>query len=245
MLVEAMASLSAASQPQGAILVDELVREIHARIMSGEFPVGSWLRQEALAADFKVSRTPVREALRQLQSAELLQLFPHRGALVRGPRAKEVLDAYVVCANLEGLAAEIAAARLSPTDLDTLVAAEREFERSASEVMQRYAARPSEPVESHEWLRANDQFHGVVHQGADNERLVRVATDLRRTFPRHLTSRPLMEDPFLVKEDLAEHRRIREALERRDPEASRRAMTDHVLRAGKLVAAWFERQERT
>lgn len=56
--------------------------------MTGEFAVGTWLRQETLAEIFGVSRTPVREALRQVQANGLVEVFPNRGALVRGPSSQ-------------------------------------------------------------------------------------------------------------------------------------------------------------
>jgi DNA-binding GntR family transcriptional regulator len=98
-------------------LVDRLAGAIQTRVLSGDVPVGTRLRQEALAEEFGVSRTPVREALRKLQSTGLVELLPNRGAVVRGPSAREIREAYEVRAELEGLAAELAAGRISDADL--------------------------------------------------------------------------------------------------------------------------------
>lgn len=76
-----------------AALVDELAAEIQSRVLSGAIPTGARLRQESLAAEFGVSRTPVREALRKLQASGLVEVLPRRGALVRGPSAREVREA--------------------------------------------------------------------------------------------------------------------------------------------------------
>ena len=92
-------------------LVDELAATIQARVLNGEIPTGTRLRQESLAAEFGVSRTPVREALRKLQANGIVEVQPHRGALVRRPSAREVREAYEVRAELEGLAASLAASR--------------------------------------------------------------------------------------------------------------------------------------
>jgi DNA-binding GntR family transcriptional regulator len=115
-----------------AQLVDHIVREIRDRVFVGTLPVGTWLRQEAIAAEFAVSRTPVREALRELQARGIVSLLPNRGALVRGPTLKEIREAYAVRAELEGLAARLAASRVSAADLDRLRQAEALFEGAAA-----------------------------------------------------------------------------------------------------------------
>src|SRR5205823_5718565 len=104
---------------------DRLAATIQARVLSGEFASGSRLRQESLASEFGVSRTPVREALRKLQAAGIVQLEPRRGARVRGPSAREVREAYEVRAELEGLAAMLADLHQSfPRDLTWIVLGE-------------------------------------------------------------------------------------------------------------------------
>src|SRR5436305_3604945 len=97
-------------------LVDKLAATLQARVLSGEIPTGSRLRQETLAAEFGVSRTPVREALRKLQSSGVVVVEPNRGAIVHGPTAREVREAYAVRAELEGFAAEHAVAHIGDAE---------------------------------------------------------------------------------------------------------------------------------
>src|SRR5919201_57763 len=66
------------------VLVDELAQEIQGRVMAGTIPIGSWLRQEPLAAEFGVSRTPVREALRKLEASGVVDSCRPAGAATRG-----------------------------------------------------------------------------------------------------------------------------------------------------------------
>ena len=66
-------------ETESSPLVDRLAGAIQTQVLSGEVPIGTRLRQEALAEEFGVSRTPVREALRQLQSTGLVELLPNRG----------------------------------------------------------------------------------------------------------------------------------------------------------------------
>src|SRR3954471_3018361 len=113
---------------EDAALVDRLPAAIHGRGRSGEFASGSRLRQESLASEFGVSRTPVREALRKLQASGIVQVEPNRGATVRAPGAREVREAYEVRAELEGLAAALASARCRDEDLRRLRDAQDLFE---------------------------------------------------------------------------------------------------------------------
>src|SRR6059058_6109007 len=105
-------------------------------MLSGELVSGTRLRQEALADEFGVSRTPIREALRKLQAGGLIELQPNRGALVRGPSAREIRDAYEVRAELEGLAAELAAQRIQQVQLDGLHEAQSEFRETLARMLQ-------------------------------------------------------------------------------------------------------------
>ena len=67
----------------GSGLVDRLAAAIQSRVLSGDLPSGARLRQETLASQFGVSRTPVREALRKLQSSGVVTVEPNRGAIVK------------------------------------------------------------------------------------------------------------------------------------------------------------------
>lgn len=224
-------------------LVDELAHTIQAKIMAGEFAIGSWLRQEPLAAEFGVSRTPIREALRKLQASGTVELMPHRGALIRGPTVREIREGYLVRAELEGLAAELAAGWIRDDQLDRLREAEELFRRSVEAfVSRRRSEGHSIAAAEAEWPRANDLFHEVVQDASGNARLRQTIRDLHRSFPRNLTWAALTEDSRLLAENVDQHRRIFEAIERRDAAEARRTMTEHVRRAGELVAVWFERR---
>jgi len=231
-----------AKTEQDAALVDRLAATIQARVLSGEFASGSRLRQESLATEFGVSRTPVREALRKLQAAGIVQLEPRRGARVRGPSAREVREAYEVRAELEGLAAALAATRIRDEDLRRLRAAQAMFEDS-SERLRAWKEKDEEmpPAEAHdEWISGNDVFHLVILEAAGNQRLAATLADLHQSFPRDLTWIVLRESSHLLEENVAQHAAVLEAIEGRDPKAARRRMVDHVLHAGDLVVRRFE-----
>jgi DNA-binding GntR family transcriptional regulator len=223
--------MDTAVDPSSA-LVDETAAAIRARIMSGEIPIGAQLRQAELAKTLGVSRTPVREALRQLQAGGLIEVVPNRGAVVRVPAPWEVREAYEVRAELEGLACVRAVDRISRDVLDEL--------RDTNELLRPGTAPPS--PSSH---AANDRFHTLIHQVAGNERLGRVIRELNEAFPRNVSALVLQDNPRHRQDNFAEHERILAALSAEDAETARREMRAHVLSAGEQLARWYERRSAT
>jgi len=224
----------------GTSMVDELAAKISAAIMGGEFAVGTWLRQEALAELFGVSRQPIREALRQVQANGLVQVFPHRGALVRGPSPREIREAYLVRAELEGLAAELATEHRTPEALERLREAEEAFRRTAALALEITSG--DRVRGDYGWGHANDLFHQAVLDAAGVPLLLRTIEALHRVVPRNLTwsairTRRLLED------NVHQHEAIRAAIERGDAAGARAAMTAHIKRSGELIAEWFELQQ--
>jgi DNA-binding GntR family transcriptional regulator len=224
-------------------LVDRLAAAIQSRILSGEIPSDSRLRQATLAAEFGVSRTPVREALRKLQSAGVVVLEPRRGAVVRGTTPREVREAYLVRAELEGLAAELATPHITDDELARLHEAQALFRHSIeSELEARRAGEEAAPWSSEsEWERANNLFHEVIQLAAGNRQLLAAIAHLHRSFPRHLTWAALSKSAHLLGENVEQHNRILAAIELRDAGDARRQMVEHVHSAGELVAVLLER----
>lgn len=231
-----MAGADRAETTDGHALVDEIAAKIRGRIMSGDIPIGAQLRQAELASDFGVSRTPVREALRQLQTGGLIEVLPNRGAVVRVPSPWEVREAYEVRAELEALAAMRAVDRISRADIARLRQANQEmYDRSRGE-------NPDSAMNSrHE----NDVFHNTIAQVAANSRLARTIDEINETFPRNVSAQLLIGDERHREENYQEHVRIIEAIERGDTETARAEMREHVLKAGEQLARWYERRSST
>ena len=225
-------------------LVDHIAATLQSRVLRGEIAGGTRLRQEGIAAEFGVSRTPVREALRKLQAGGVVELTPHRGAVVRDPNTRDIREAYAVRAELEGYAAELAAQRIRDAQLQVLRDSVALFRSSMGSLIERRrdGAGSSSGADVEEWTRANDAFHQGVLDAAGNARLRTLLTELHLSFPRNLTGIVLSESSALIQENVEQHAAVLDAIERRDPLAARRLMAEHVRRAGELVTFRFEQQ---
>lgn len=226
-----------------------LANQIAAAVRSGEYPPGARLRQESLADRFKVSRTPIREALRILEAKGVVELIPNRGAVVRMPAPREIREAYQVRAELEGLAAELAAEWISEDQIERLATAEARFRAAvealspagpsgarAAAKMPTRSARMRQPT----WVEANEEFHDLIVEAAGNRRLRSVLADLHEGFLRPVMLATTSIDGRWMRENVAQHEAIHSAIVRHDAAEARRQMTHHVKRSGELMVRWLE-----
>jgi DNA-binding GntR family transcriptional regulator len=221
-------------------LVDEIAAAIRKRIMSGQIPIGAQMRQAELATELGVSRTPVREALRQLHTSGLIEVVPNRGAIVRVPSPWEVRDAYEVRAELEGLACERAVSRINDAELDELRAANRSMRDEVAK------AKATGPVDAEPpTVEYNDAFHTLIHRVADNEWLTREINEINHAFPRNVSWLVLTGNKRQREENVAEHDRIVDALAAGDAQTARTEMQAHVKNAGEQLARWYEDRSAT
>ncbi len=237
--------------PPGSTPLNELIEgtaeAIRDGIATGHYPVGARLRQHALAEEFGVSRTPIREALRKLQAEGVVVIEPRRGAVVRRPLPREIREAYAVRAELEGLAAQQAADWISDDAVRDLVAAERQFDSIVGEAL--HVRERGIEIDlrrlTMSWIDANDWFHEIIQRAASNEQLRRTILFLHRSIPRGLTGAALSSNLRLLQMNASEHTAIREAIENRESDRARALMQAHILRSGEIAASTYERQEAT
>jgi DNA-binding GntR family transcriptional regulator len=230
------------AQDTEVALAERVAGELQARVERGELALGSWLRQDRLAKEFEVSRMPIRQALQMLSARGIVELIPNRGARIRLPSLREIREAYFLRAELEGIAAELAADLATQAQLDRLRDAERLFEDAVAESA---AAAPSASGDAggqRSWQAANDLFHEVLQEASCNRLLRETIGSLHRHFPRNLTWGTL-GDLRLLQENVGQHREIRAAVERRDGPEARRLMVAHIKRSGELVASRAQSDE--
>jgi DNA-binding GntR family transcriptional regulator len=208
--------MSAALQLRRTESLTTLVRrELERMIEAGELKAGDRLNENALAQRIGVSRGPIREACRGLEQVGLVTVVVNRGVFVRELSDKEAAELYDIRARLMGLAGHTLAPRITPAE----VAALREM-----------VARMAEAVAADDLNRyypINLRFHSVIMDYAGNERLSGLYASIEREM--HLFRRKTLDMPGRMVVSNAEHARIVDALESRDPERSEREMMEHIL----------------
>ena len=196
---------------------------IRAAILDGRLEPGQRLKEEELARELGISRTPVREALLVLQTEGLVEGAPNRGAAVRAYDDADLDDLYQLRAVLEGFAARLAAARISAEQVERLRAS-----------CERFAAlRAAEDVD--ELVAENLVFHDTILEAAGSERLtalVRGVVQLPlvyRSYHWYSPEQRLISDHY--------HRQLAAALAGRDAERAEMVMKEHVLEARDFLIA--------
>ena len=195
-------------------MATSVYEELREAILTGQFTPGQMLSENALAAEFGRSRTPVREALHRLEIEMLVERVP-RGVRVRTSSPQEILDIYEVRITLEGAAAKAAAERATEFDRAQLRAAQRAMLELADEPAAKAAV--------------NRRFHEAIWTASHNPTLV----DLLHRLNVHLIRYPSTTLTYRDRWDavLREHEELLRAIEARDGEAARRIAEHHMFGA--------------
>jgi DNA-binding GntR family transcriptional regulator len=193
---------------------EELRLQLADEIVRGALRPGAPLDETDIARRFKVSRTPVREALRQLVASGLVEARAHRGAVVARPSIERLTGMFEAMAELEALCAGLAAERMTPVERHQLEAVHEEL---------RLLSYAGNPDRFHE---VNERFHNTIYAGSQNAYIAEMtlATRVRVQPFRRAQFRNLGR---LAKSQV-EHDRVVVAILRGDKAGAAAAMRDHI-----------------
>ena len=226
--------------PDAGTKADEIALLLEDDIVAGRIAPGSVLRQEQLSERFGVSRTPIREALRRLAALGLVSFVPNRGVRVRTLSREELREAFLVRAELESLATELATPRMTPDDLARLDEAESRFGTLTLELRAKARAGVEDNPLAIEWMKANYAFHDVIYQAAGSPYVERLAKSARRTFVGQITWVARAELDELYARNDEQHRAIREAIAAGSASGARVLAREHVLHSWRLLEGILE-----
>jgi GntR family transcriptional regulator, trigonelline degradation regulator len=197
----------------------EQVREVLRRaIVEQHLPPGHRLIERELIEQTGVSRTTVREVLRELAAEGLVTTVPQKGAVVAVPSAEEAAELYEVRGALEGLAARRFVAHATAEQVEELAAALAELEHITAE-----------GGDIRAMLRAKDRFYDVLLRGAGNHAVHAILAGLKARVGLLRTSS--LSQPGRPERSVAEIRAIVDAVRARDADAAADACAEHVERA--------------
>lgn len=224
-----MSSMSDAApeKPVDQPLGDFVYRQVKRRILDGAFRSGERIREADITDELDVSRTPVREAFRRLQSEGLLRVEPQRGVVVAELDRQEVAELYAMRQFMEGFAARCAAQHATDSEIQAM----------------EYILEHSRTVEDevHQFNQINWELHNAIYAAAHNRFLI-------KAFDALSDSMSLLQGAKYIPEGrdekiYNEHRAVVDAIKKRDPDAADEAAQSHVRQAFRihLEVAFHER----
>ena len=193
-----------------------LLDRIRWLVLSGSFLPGAVLPEAYLAEQFEVSRTPVREALKQLQQEGLVEIRPKVGTFVREPTRREIIELFQIKESLEGLAASLMARRGEVPELTVLRGNIADSEVAGRE------------RDTEAYARLVHEFHWTIVHGADNLKLVEHYGRLMNQLAYQRLVLRTVEHPGRIAASTQEHRAVLEMIEHKDPFGAESAMRNHV-----------------
>lgn len=194
-----------------ALSADTITTELRKLILSGGYPIGVQLKQEALAKRFGVSRIPVREALKRLQVEGLVEHTPHQGSIVAGQTIPQLLETLDIRTGLETRALKLAIPNMQEADF-----------RMAEEILTRY----DQSDLPREWAELNLEFHMCLYRPCALPRLLKMIEKMVRGIAMHL--RALQSYRTGRMSPQSEHRAILKACMDRDADLAIKLLEQHV-----------------
>jgi DNA-binding GntR family transcriptional regulator len=196
--------------------------ELENAILTGSMPPGQRLDELSLAQRFGVSRTPIREALRQLEMAGLVEIRPRRGAVVAELGAERLVQMFEVMAGLEGIAGRMAARRHTEDDRHAL---QRAHEACRQAV---------QTGDADAYYYENEAFHLAIYAASHNAFLAEQCTALHRRLKPYRRLQLRVRNRMIT--SFAEHEIVMEAILSMDGDRAEHALRDHVVIQGDRFA---------
>jgi DNA-binding GntR family transcriptional regulator len=199
-------------------LREKILEMIRDAILKGTLKPGERVSEPELAERFGISRTPIREAFRQLESEGYLEVIPRKGAVVASLSERDIEEFYAIKIILEGFAAKMAAENLTEKDIERLEAINERLQKIADE------------GDVKNFFRVHNEFHDVFIKAAGNDKLYEMINQLVMKFKRlRLAS---LSQPGRMEISVEEHRNMIEAFKNHDGDRA-----DNLVRHAATIGA--------
>lgn len=199
-------------------LSSRVFQKIRDNILNGTYKEQDELRENTIGKELGVSRTPVREALRQLELEGLVTIIPNKGAYVTGITPKDVKDIYIVRSLLEGLCARWATEHITEKQLDELeeivLLSEFHIKKEGHNNIEQIAI-------------LDGRFHAVLYEASDSRILSHVLMDFHRYVQMARKSSIVSEER--ARKSIREHKQILRAIKDQDADLAEQLANEHIL----------------
>lgn len=200
-------------------LSEKIAETIRTNILKGIIKPGERLVEPKLSEQLGISRTPIREALRNLESEGFIEIIPRRGAVVTQITDKDVDEIFIIKMRLESLAARLATERLTNADIEKMKDLALRVRESTSKVGHK--------------VNWNSEFHEVFIQNCGNDRLIKILAGLQQQFKR-ATVFSFSETGRTI-EVAEEHQNIISAFESRDKDMAEKLVENHIRNGWEFI----------
>ncbi|MDE6944687.1 MAG: GntR family transcriptional regulator [Lachnospiraceae bacterium] len=192
-------------------------QKLREDILSGKYKEHEELKEVAIGEELGVSRTPVREAFRQLELEGLIQIVPNRGAYVTGITAKDVKDIYMIRSLLEGLCARLATEKITKEQLE-------EMEENIY-----LADFHASKGHMDQMAELDNRFHDILYEACDSKMLEHTLRDYHQYVLR--VRQKTLSTNTRGRASNDEHRQIMEAIKEKDADRAEQLANGHILNA--------------
>jgi DNA-binding GntR family transcriptional regulator len=207
----------------------QVYKVLREAILKGELMIGEKITEMEIADELSVSRTPVREAFRMLEQEELINIIPQQGVFVAGVETeKEIDDIFQLRAELEGLAAYLAAEKINEEQKASLKEYTKELEECIKNNDQRGC------------IRVDIAFHRIIKEASNNKWLEKFLDTLFEQATRFRSSS--FSRKGRMHEFLSEHMELADAINSGDSDRARKCAEDHIKAAWDSIITVFEKE---
>ena len=200
-------------------LGNKIFTVLRDKILNEEYTQGQKLNEVALSKELNISRTPISEALKQLELEGLVKSIPNKGVYVLGFSHRDIDDMLEIRYALEGLAIQLAIERIN-------------------DVMEFYA----EKGDQEKFNEINIAFHEAIYRCTQSKYFEQLLTDIN--YYIHVTSRHSIRQPDRLISAAQEHREIYEAILARDKDLAKEKIQNHIRKTQVLVRNYYEKKQQ-
>lgn len=212
-------------------LAEEVTEILRNRILQGEYEIGEKLTESKIATELKVSRTPIRDAFRQLEKEQLVEYIPNKGCFAKGFSKEDMRDIYVVRKAVEELAIRQMVYRADDDDIRQLA---EQLDR-----MRLYTEQNSYD----KLLQANEEFHKMIYSLTGSRFLNRIMKTYQEYV--HLARRETLKRDEDLPQIYLEHEALFKAIAARDMEAAAAAAGEHLeASARRAMDRWTDKRPK-